>query len=332
MEKILDKNIPVNAQLELTWRCNQRCIHCYQFSPDNYELSTYEIKDIIAQLAEAGTLYLSFSGGEPLLREDFWQIAEFASKKHFALELQTNGMLIDRQTAQRIAELNFFVVHISLLGATAETHDKITQVPGSFKKVLRAVKLLQKEGTRVILNTTLMKGNFEEYPQIKSLKERLGDIDIRVSPYIFLKNDGGQEPAELRLDDQQLKQFFLGLRKEAEGEPSNSRGLICNFGRIICTINARGKIYPCVAVPVIVGDLKKQGFKDAWSNSVVLKRIRAMRAADLKKCRNCDLADWCFRCSAFPYLETGDMFECASEPCRIAKITKEVNEYEEAKV
>lgn len=332
VEKILDKNIPVNVQLELTWRCNQRCIHCYQFSPDNSELSTYEIKDIIAQLAEAGSLYLSFTGGEPLLREDFWQIAEFAFKKHFALELQTNGTLIDRQVARRIAELNFFVVHISLLGATAKTHDKITQVPGSFKKVLRAVKLLQKEGTRVILNTTLMKGNFEEYSQIKSLKERLVDIDMRISPYIFLKNDGGQRPTELRLDNQQLKQFFLGLRKEAKGEPSNNRGLICNFGRSVCTINAHGEIYPCVAVPIILGNLKTQRFKDVWSNSAPLERIRTMCAADLKKCQNCNLADWCFRCSGFSYLENGNLFSCAQESRRFAKIIKEVNEYEEAKI
>ncbi|MBU1863230.1 MAG: radical SAM protein [Candidatus Omnitrophica bacterium] len=332
-EKIFTKKIPIEAQFELTWRCNQRCIHCYQFPPGDYELTTHQVKDILSQLADAGTLYLSFTGGEPLLREDFWHIARFAFKKHFAILLQTNGLLIDQPTAQRIADLNFFAVHISILGATAETHDAITQTPGSFTQVLRVVGLLRTRGIKVILNLTLMKDNFKEYFQIKALKDSLGaDIDIRISPYIFLKNDGGCFPAALRLDDEQLKRFFFDVKKETAGGLLHNKALLCNFGFCVCTINARGEVYPCVAVPVVVGDLKREKFRTVWAEGSILKRIRNTSIADLHECQNCHLADFCFRCSGFSCLENGNLFTCSQESRRCAEIIKEVTEYEEAKV
>ncbi len=331
MQKIFDKKIPVDVQFELTWRCNQTCIHCYQFSGIKDELSTGEVKDIISQLAEAGTLYLSFTGGEPLLRKDFWEIANFAFQKHFALVLQTNGILINAPNAKKIAELNFFAVHISILGATAKTHDKITQLPGSFEKVLKAVELLRQQKVKVILNLTLMKDNFKEYSKIKKLKDEL-DIPIRVSPYIFCKNDGSSFLEELRLDDFELKQFFLELKKDAKGGPLNNRGLLCNFSWCVCTINAKGEVYPCVAVPLVSGDLKKDSFSNIWKKSVVLEKIRSESTVVPKQCQDCNLSDWCFRCSGFSYLENGGLFSCSREARRFAKIIKEVNEYEEAKV
>lgn len=331
--KILEKKIPIDVQFELTWRCNQRCRHCYQYPACGDELTTAGIKDVISQLAEAGTLYLSFTGGEPLLRKDFWEIAGFARKKHFALLLQTNATLIDRAAADKIAELNFFNIHISLLGANMQTHDYITQLAGSFKKTLKAIKLLQERKVRVTLNVTLMQENFNEYPGIKRLKDRLGnDIGIRVSPYMFAKNDGGTEPEALRLDDGQLREFYLAMRKESEESFTAARGITCNFGQTLCTINARGEVYPCVAVPLISGNLKNDKFSDIWENNPVLKKIRDTEAADLKKCAECRVKNWCFRCSGFSYLENRDLFGCSSECSRFANIIKEVNSHEETKI
>ena len=331
LAKVFAKKIPIDVQFELTWRCNQTCLHCYQFSGTKDELSTREVKDIISQLAEAGTLYLSFTGGEPLLRKDFWEIADFAFKKHFVLLLQTNGILINAEAAKKIAELNFFAVHISILGATAETHDRITKIPGSFEKVLKAVELLRRQRVKVILNLTLMKQNFQEYSEIRKLKDKL-DILIRVSPYIFCKNDGSSFSEEVCLDDFELKQLFLELKKEVKGEPLNNWGLVCNFSWCVCTINAKGEVYPCVAVPLVSGDLKKDSFSNIWKKSKVLEKIRSESTVVPKQCQDCNLSDWCFRCSGFSYLENGGLFSCSREARRFAKIIKEVNEYEEAKV
>ncbi|MFC1496601.1 radical SAM/SPASM domain-containing protein [Candidatus Margulisiibacteriota bacterium] len=332
-DKVVSEKIPIDVQFELTWRCNQRCVHCYQYDPQEDILSTDQIKNIILQLKEAGTLYISFTGGEPLLRPDFWEIAQFANDHHFALILQTNAVLIDEKAAEKIAQLNFFTVHISLLGANSKTHDDISQIPGSFDKTMRAARLLTDRGVRVVLNLTLLKQNFGEYNQVKALKEQLGsDIDIRISPYVFYKNNGDSDPARFRLDDRETRDFFLSERERSGGSRLINRMLMCNFGYSVCLINARGEVYPCVAVPVVAGDLKCQSFKDIWEESLVFKAIRARKLEELVECGKCSLSEWCFRCSGFSYLESGDMFGCSSEAKRVAKIVREVNEYEKAEV
>ena len=332
-KKIFEKNIPLDIQLELTWRCNQRCPHCYQYAPSDNELSVAEIKDIIVQLAEAGCLYLAFTGGEPLLKRGFWDIAEFAYKKHFALTLQTNGTLIGEKEADKIAGLNLFVAHITIHASNAAMHDKISGLKGSFKRVLEAVELLRSRGIKVILNHTVIKTNYGEYQAIKKLKQDLGDdVELRVSPFLFMKHDGSARQAGLRLDDSQIKEFYLALRNETGWNPLENKALICNFGRCVCTINAEGKVYPCVAVPLAVGDLRKSRFIDIWQNSPELKTIRSVKAEDLKDCKDCKLNNWCFRCSGFSYQETGDLFRGSKEARRFAEIIKEVNEYEETRI
>lgn len=331
--KIEDKKIPIDGQIELTWRCNQKCIHCYQYAAEDRELNTEEIKDILSQLARAGTLYISFTGGEPLVRKDFWEIAEYAARLHFALTLQTNATLISRETARRLEELNFFAVHVSLLGATAKTHDSITVNPGSFKKVLKAIKLLQQKRVRVILNITLLKQNFNEFYKMLKLKERLGEnLDMRVSPYIFPRNDGSSENKELQLDDSQLREFFLWLKKDLDSDPWQGAGLLCNLGINNFAINARAEVYPCVSIPLVIGDLRQHSFKEIWAENSLLQRIRNIGLNDLDECQGCNLKSSCFRCSGLAYLEKKNICKAASETCRFTKILKEAKTYAEEKV
>src|SRR3990172_4107083 len=90
-ETTLARNLPVSAVLELTYECNLRCRHCYIVNQDRAVLGTSAIFSILDELAEAGTLFLAFTGGEILLREDFFDVAEYAKRKHFALSILTNG-------------------------------------------------------------------------------------------------------------------------------------------------------------------------------------------------------------------------------------------------
>ena len=332
-KKVFDNNIPLDVQIELTWKCNHRCLHCYQYPPSDNELSAAEIKDIISQLADAGCLYLAFTGGEPLLRKDIWEIADFAFKKHFALTLQTNGTLIGEKEADKIAGFNFFVVHISILGSKADTHDRVTGVKGSFEKVVKAAKLLNSRGVKVILNHTMMKENYGEYDGIKKLNKELGcNVDMRVSPFIFMSSDGSAEQEALRLDDDQLKEFYRAMRGEIGGQELQNKALLCNFGKCSCCINAEGKVYPCVAVPLPAGDLRKEKFKDIWQNSPLFGKIRTVTCNELEECGKCDLAGWCFRCSGFSYQETGELFRGSKEARRFARIIREVSRYEKEKV
>ena len=103
--KALQRNIPLSVQLDLTYRCNERCIHCYLDHHDHGEMTTAEIKDLLDQMADAGVFYLTLSGGEILMRKDFFDILEHARLRTFCIKLKTNGVLVRKQEADRIKSL-----------------------------------------------------------------------------------------------------------------------------------------------------------------------------------------------------------------------------------
>jgi hypothetical protein len=132
-----EQNIPMHALLELTNNCNWWCRHCYiTHRPAKGELTLDEIRPILDQLAELGVLFLTFTGGEPLTRKDFFDIAEYARQRDFSFSLFTNGTLITPTVADRLKELALERAEISILGAKAATHDAITQVEGSFDRTI----------------------------------------------------------------------------------------------------------------------------------------------------------------------------------------------------
>jgi radical SAM protein with 4Fe4S-binding SPASM domain len=325
--KMWEKNIPLSSGIELTWRCNHRCIHCYQYPPSSNELSTQEIKDILKQLADAGCLFLQLTGGEPLLRPDFWDIADFAKGLSFAVVLYTNGSLVTREVASRIKGLGFVQVNISLLGASEQTHDRIVRVGRSYKKVMKAIEYLRIKDVRVLLNTVLMRKNFSEFKEIISLAKSIG-AEYLISPVIFPTNEGAKAPLDLRLSDAQLKEFYsylfniekvdFGSYAHGDGEP------LCGYGRKGGTISACGDLYPCVGAPVVLGNLRKKSFREIWETSAMLKKIRTTRKEDLEVCNTCSLSSHCIRCSGMALLEDGDLFGPSHECCRITKIINEV--------
>ncbi|MCQ9205255.1 MAG: radical SAM protein [Omnitrophica bacterium] len=323
--KLEKNNIPVHASFELTWKCNTNCLHCYQNPYQGNELKLEEIKDILDQLAKAGCLFLTFTGGEPLMREDFLDIARYAYEKKFALELKTNGTLIDSYMAKQINKLNFLEVDISIYGASTKTHDSITQSQGSFTKVISAVKYLKAQGLQVWLMLTLMKQNIEELGRVQLLADELG-VNFFYSPQVYAKHDKGKQPLEFRLSDSDLKSLYL-RDKEKElaffKEPQKP-GLICQFGRTACTINPLGEVYPCVGAPISAGNLREQPFKDVWQKSHFLQDIRLLKRSDLEKCSSCRVSSYCFRCPGAAFLEEGDIKASYKEACRLAKIKKEV--------
>ena len=173
-DRMKRNKIPFARGISLTYRCNLRCIHCYHFLPKEKERSFKTIKNELDRLAEAGCLFAILSGGEPLLRDDFWEIAQYARKKLFALVLRTNGTLITPSITEKIKQLRPFQVSITLMGAKAETHDRITGVKESFQKTVRAIRLLKGEGLKVAVINTVVRQNLSETEQIRSMADKMG--------------------------------------------------------------------------------------------------------------------------------------------------------------
>src|SRR5580698_7068309 len=144
--KALKLGIPLNVHLDLTYRCNERCVHCYLDHEDHGEMTTMEIKDLLDELAGAGVFFLTLSGGEILLRKDFFEILEYARELMFCVKLKSNAVLIREREAARIRDLGVESVQISIYSHRPEVHDAITLVPGSLKRSLNAIRFLKAHG------------------------------------------------------------------------------------------------------------------------------------------------------------------------------------------
>lgn len=334
-KKAAQKNIPVSASIELTWRCNLRCVHCYQYPACDGELSTAEVKAVLDQLRNAGCLYLAFTGGEPLTRPDFRELAEYAVESSFAVILQTNGLLITPDLARTIREMRFLSVHISILGAGAATHDAIVRQKGAFERVIGVIRILRKLGVNVVLKVTVMQQNFAEAEAMRRLAGELTS-DIVFSPVIYPRSDGDPAPTRYRLTDDQLRQLYSFLARldpeQFEHQTRDNVSPLCQFGRTDCCISATGKVYPCAAVPLVVGDLRRNTFAEIWEEAEELHRIRGTTLADMKECSACALAADCIRCSGLSLLEEGDILSPARECCRMTQMMKEAVNHEKATI
>ena len=301
-----------------------RCVHCYLAGRER-ELTLSDIAGILDQLAAAGTLILTLSGGEILLRRDFFAIADAARARGFALRLFTNGTLVTPAIADKIAALPPVLVEMSLLGATAAVHDAVTLKAGSFDKTLRAVRLLSDRGIRVKLKTTLMNSNIEEAQAMESLAEGLG-VEHQVSFIMMPRRDGDQTPVEMQIDDRALKAYLRRRQRDRDEAPvtmENDDDGLCSAGRAACSISPSGDVYPCVLMPVKAGNLLESTFDEIWRNAPALRNMRALVENHKIACRGCDDETHSF-CPALNLLQMGDMSAASPQLLREQRITDDV--------
>jgi molybdenum cofactor biosynthesis enzyme MoaA len=205
----LPERFPVACQWEITCRCNLRCVMCYTdcFNRPEFvrqELTTSEILRIMDELAEAGTLELCLTGGEPMARTDFFDIYEYAIRKGFLVTVFTNGTLMTEVHADRFAALPPHRIEISLHGATQETFERITQGRGSHDRCLQAIRLLLDRHIPLVLKTTAMTLNQHEVMTIKRYVASLGSVGYKLGEEMRPELDGGARPFHYSLSEQAL--------------------------------------------------------------------------------------------------------------------------------
>src|SRR5215470_10835227 len=166
--------IPLNVHIDVTYRCNERCVHCYLDHDDKGEMSTQEIKDVLDQLAEAGVFFLVFSGGEVFMRRDFLELVEYARKLLFNVKVKTNGVMIHEAEARRMRELGVEQVQLSVYSHRPEIHDAITKLPGSLKRTVAGIRLLKSHGLKVVVANVLMTVNRQDERGTRALAKQLG--------------------------------------------------------------------------------------------------------------------------------------------------------------
>jgi AdoMet-dependent heme synthase len=329
-------SVPLGVHFDITYRCNERCVHCYLDHEDHGELETSEIKCILSQLAAAGTLMLTFSGGEIFLRRDFFELLEFARSLRFDITLKSNALMITPERAALLRTLGVRQVQVSIYSADADVHDAITKVRGSLARSIRAIRMLKVQGLRVKIACPLMKQNLSGLRQLRLLAEELGVsyvIDMTITP----KLDGDTGILALRNSAEDLKEVIedatlrgkttTGLESREVGSVVSSGievdpydGIPCSAGHNTCYISPYGEVFPCVQMPIPTGNLRIESFEEIWRRSPQLERVRAIRENDLPVCARCAIRNYCERCPGLAHMEGGDLMGAYERACELAEM------------
>jgi AdoMet-dependent heme synthase len=322
--KALKLGVPIAAQIDLTYRCNERCIHCYLDHEDHGEMTTSEIKDLLNQMAEAGVFFLTLSGGEIFMRKDFYAILEHAHAKTFCIKLKTNAILIRPEDARRIRALGVDSVQVSIYSHRPEVHDEITKVRGSLKRSLEGIRLLREQGLTVIIANALMSTNLRDYQGVRALAAELG-VKSTLDPTITPMMDGDRSTLNLNVDEDALKQVFhdeslVGNVEEFCAPPLSADqetldSLPCSAGHTACYVSPYGDVYPCVQFPLPSGSVRNTKFVDIWRDSPQLNEVRSIRLRDLSGCSSCTHGGTCTRCPGLAYME-GNMRGPSYQDCQ----------------
>jgi len=318
-DRALEQRVPLSVQFDLTYRCNERCVHCYLDHDDHGELTTAEVKGVLDQLASAGTLFLIFSGGELLLRKDLFEILGYARALGFDVKLKTNAILLGEQEADRIRDLGIRSVQVSIYSHRPDVHDGITKVPGSLQRSLAAIRFLRARGLHVLIANVLMRQNAEDYPHVRALAAELG-VECTLDPTITPKMDGDTSILNLRISEPQLLRVYTdkSLIADFANEPTTDDEMLdarpCSAGHTACYISPYGDVFPCVQFPLPTGNLRGQRFGDVWHQSPQMNEVREIRMRDLPTCSTCSFMTTCTRCPGLAYME-GNMKGPSSADC-----------------
>ncbi len=319
--------------------CNLRCKHCYETAgvPPADELNKREALKAVDKMAKAGVAYIALSGGEPLMRRDFWNIVNRIRKNDMAFSIATNGILLTKQIAKKLKDLDCLYIQISLDGAKSSTHNKFRGA-NVFKKTIQGIKNAVDSGLCVGIATTVTKLNYKEVPKIIDLAEKLGAKIFM--HYNFIPVGRGKEIANLDLSPDEREKLLnmlasqIGKRKISILSTAPQYGRVCTqfsavslthfdnisqieeykdsikflgefvggcgTGRLYCALDYNGNITPCVFIPIKLGNIRKDDFLDVWHNSLVFNQIRD-RSHFKGTCSTCKHKNICGGCRARAY-------------------------------
>jgi radical SAM protein with 4Fe4S-binding SPASM domain len=336
-EKVLSQRIPITGSIDLTHRCNLRCIHCYNGVQSDiqkfqhYEINTLKMKSIIDEITDAGCLYLLITGGEPLIRRDFKEIYEYVKLKGLITTIFTNGTMITDDIIGLFNELPPHEIEVTLYGATKETYEKITGVNGSFDMCMNGIERLVKNGHNLRLKTILMKINKDEFFQIKKIASDFG-VGFRFDAALFPRFDGDRKPISLRvtpleavemelIDKDMLSKWKDYYEMTKDFVNITDELYTCGAGVISFHIDPYGNLKPCLMVRAISCSLNNNSFIDGWNAIITLMRLK--KVSKDYKCNKCKKSMLCGYCPAFFELENDSEYLCSDYLCEMGRIRYE---------
>lgn len=334
--QVVPENQLCSAQFEVTFRCNEKCRHCYcVLDGQRKELTTDEIKKTLDDLRDMNVFDVTFTGGDLFVRQDIFEILEYAFQKRFLINIFTNGIALSDSDILRLKRLHLRSLHFSIYSHIPEKHDAFTRVSGSFYKTTEVIKKCVSVGIPVNIKTCLLNYNADETEEILKLAETLGTT-AQVSFAVTPKNDGDIEPTQFRLDSpERYAEVMKKVNAHVEIHCStdlkkirDDNGEICGAGRASVNINPYGDVFPCNSLLMKCGNLREASIKEIWKNSEVLKEVRKFTLSRVEGCEGCSDLGYCNFCPGSALTETGSPLKRYSEACTLTKAKHILNKEE----
>jgi radical SAM protein with 4Fe4S-binding SPASM domain len=346
-EKAARKVFPIKAMFELTYRCNLKCRHCYVVpsaaDEGRKELETKQVFEILDQLTGAGCLNAGFTGGEPFLRNDIFEILGYAQHKGLNVMVLTNGSLITPKKADRLKGLGVNKIDISFHTTNQDTFDWFTKTAGTYKKVLRSVGLLRKRGIEVFLKTTAMTINKNDLVKIRHLAVEEFGAHFRLSHEVTPAWGGGKEPVRFCLAPEEMRRIMEAIQEDTETEfekldaldkenrkprrgrrkayqKKHDRLFNCGAGRTEVVISPYGEMRLCLDIPEPNYNILEGNFSEGWKR--LSDYVRQTQPGLSYRCGDCDLVEYCRFCPARGWLACGDISACPPYCRQVAELAK----------
>lgn len=324
-----------SCHLDLTYRCNQKCLHCYNPNAQERlngetaiteELTFSELVQLLDQLVELGVFRIILSGGEASLHPDFWGIIQAARKRGFCVELYSNGINFTDEVAKQLKELGIHKVSLSLYSHEPALHEEITGIPGSWDRTVQAFKLLEMHDIQSAFKCIPMKTTVSGYFATKQLGRSLAD-SVSMDMSLSAGYRGNLAPLDLQPTEAQMTEIFLeeielgDLKKKVTLDLASSP---CGAGKKSLCVAPNGNIYPCTGFPYLLGNIRENNLRNIWtegfSGNSFLKEWKHTKISDFQECGTHDYCDYCPEvCAGAAWLATGDYLATSESSCRQAR-------------
>lgn len=348
LSRAAERRVPLSVSIELTRRCNYRCVHCYLGSQEaiwkhrHRELSTDRIYRLIDELVSVGTLFFTLTGGDPMLRSDFKDIYEYAAKSGLLVTVFSNGSLITQEIVETFRYLPPRMVEITVYGTSNATYEAITQKKGSYEATMNGIHKLHRAGIPLRLKTMVLTLNVDEFQEIRRLAE---DMELKFrydcslhSALVNDDNDGcinccnnaekkslhgtlqyrlaPERAAEVDMMSEDLYPVQKPPVETTVAGKKRSTLYYCGAGKNYFHINPYGLMQPCLIVPSHCYDLDDGGIQEAWET--VMKEFAGTLVTPEFQCNSCAIQESCTACPAVHALRSGSPELVDEYYCRYA--------------
>ena len=343
---------PFSAGIELTAKCNLRCIHCYAQNERNHtDMTTEQVKQVIDILVDHGCLSIFYTGGEVLCRKDFAELYIYARKKGLLVSVLSNITMLTEEHIQLFTEYPITQLSTTMYGYEEDTYEAVTGVKGSYKNFMRALDLVQKSGIPYELKFIGMEQNIDDVYKCRAFAKELG-VNMITCFDIRATSDGCGEPINYRISperafefdvkDEGRHAFWMALAKqeytakknhvEAHDFARKKAGYLypCWISYQAVFITSEGMMQGCITASYKQYDLFKGNFDEGWE--YLKTEFYDKKASPDFECLSCEKFTYCEQCTANPALEFKDEEHISPFHCRVAELRKEMVDAEIARL